>query len=251
MKSNTSLLFLLYALINLFILVNTDKVEDQNGPRNAKVYKCRNTGNYTSTSYKNNIKSALYVVAKNIAANNGFYHSTAGTTEPVNAVGLCPGFLRSNFCEECVNSTIPLLETNCPNQKEGVAWVKECMIRYSDRKIMGVLDDWFWVHLPALAVARRPAAEMDKALSDLITKLHTQAAGGTSAKKYATGDITYAPDITLTLVMQCTPDLSKEQCTKCLSTTKHTVRTCCSGKTTARMLSPNCYLHYDHIDFRF
>ncbi|KAI3515340.1 hypothetical protein L1887_14204 [Cichorium endivia] len=125
MKSTMSFLFLLQTLI---IVVSAFKPPPL-PPEDINVYRCRNTGNYTSTNYKNNLISALSAVAKNIRAHDGFYISSAGTTtEQVNAVALCPIYLNSLLCEVCVNKSIPLLQTNCPNQKEGVTWVANCML---------------------------------------------------------------------------------------------------------------------------
>ncbi|KAI3515344.1 hypothetical protein L1887_14211 [Cichorium endivia] len=245
MKSTMSFLFLLQTLINVVSAFKPPPIP----PEDINIYRCRNTGNYTSTNYKNNLISALSAVAKNIGAHGGFYQSSAGTTEQVNAVALCPSYLNAFFCESCVNKSIPLLQKNCPNQKEGVTWVASCMVRYSDRKISGVLDDWVWVHLPKDPIVAK-VRELDQAVSDLASRLQTQAAGGTSLKKFASGNTTYGMEkVDLYAAMQCTPDLSKEQCTKCLFSTMLTVHSCCSGKLGARMLSPNCYFRYDHDQF--
>ncbi|KAL4573016.1 hypothetical protein LXL04_019809 [Taraxacum kok-saghyz] len=122
------------------------------------------------------------------------------------------------------------------------------MVRYSGRKISGALDDWFWVSLVEKVTVNKPR-EMDKALNTLVNKLQGEAAGG--SKKYASGNMSYAPDLFLTVhaVMQCTPDLSKEQCSKCLKSTIVTLLKCCSGKIAARVLSPSCYLRYDNEKF--
>ncbi|KAI3495237.1 hypothetical protein L1887_37478 [Cichorium endivia] len=246
MKSIISFLFLLQPMINV-VNLSMAKVQPENN-----IYKCRNTGNYTTANYEKNLMSALDGVANNIAAHKGFYHSSSGANEPVNAVGLCPGYITPDNCALCVRNSIILLRSNCQKQKEGVTWISTCMVRYSDRKILGVLDDWVWVHLPDPRTVAR-VREMDQALFKLATRLQAQVAGGSSLQKFAYGQLKYAPDSiannTLYAAMQCTPDLSKLLCTKCLLSIMLTVTACCSGKVSAAMLSPNCYLRYDHDKF--
>ncbi|GKV39958.1 hypothetical protein SLEP1_g47651 [Rubroshorea leprosula] len=49
-------------------------------------------------------------------------------------------------------------------------------------------------------------------------------------------------------MMQCTPDLSHENCSACLATASDRMRTFCYGNTGCRILQPSCFLRYE-IDF--
>ena len=89
--------------------------------------------------------------------------------------------------------------------------------------------------------------QFDKALSDLMKKLQVQAAGGTD-KKSAFGTADYENKLVYG-AMQCTADLSKELCTKCLQKIIVAHRSCCSGRRAARMLSPNCFFSYSGDDY--
>ncbi|KAL4563109.1 hypothetical protein LXL04_027142 [Taraxacum kok-saghyz] len=114
-----------------------------------------------------------------------------------------------------------IVQNKCPNQKEGVIWGSNCMLRYSDRKILGVLDNWTWVFLPESSKSSSVDV-FDKNMANMILKM----------KK----------DIYIYAVMQCTPHCPR--CDKCLMSILVSQHGCCSGKTGAKMLSPSCYFSY-------
>ncbi|CAH1448345.1 unnamed protein product [Lactuca virosa] len=187
MKSIISIVFLLQTIINAVNLTTAQFPEEP-------VFRCRNTGNYTpSSDYSRNLKAALDAVGKVKKYSGGSFSSSIGTKEAAYAVALCSSVAIKwgGNCNDCITRLTTSLQAKCPNQKEGVMWGSDCMIRYSDRKIIGVKDDWVWILSP----------------------------GGSSRtdKKAAFGTITFPPNnSTIYGAMQCTSDLSKELCTKCL-----------------------------------
>ncbi|KAF5763497.1 putative protein kinase RLK-Pelle-DLSV family [Helianthus annuus] len=215
------------------------------------VYKCRTTHNFTTTSYQQITETALTSLTGNVAKNGGFHHSTAGNTTgtPITAVALCRGDIGPEDCENCVKNSIPSLQRNCPNQTEAAAWYSNCMIRYSDRKIIGIVDNWTFSELFNTARVS-DSGEFDSALSNLTVRLQSEAAGGDSFRKLAVGSVTFGQDsVTIYGIMQCTPDLSKEQCSECLDGAVRELRRCCSGRVAARVFYPNCFVRYSNEHF--
>ncbi|KAK9050078.1 hypothetical protein SSX86_030953 [Deinandra increscens subsp. villosa] len=81
--------------------------------------------------------------------------------------------------------------------------------------------------------------------------LTEQAAGGGDLRKYASGSAIYdGEENALYLAVQCTPDISKGDCIKCLSKASIEIHSCIQ-KTLfhGRVMSTNCYIRYSHIDF--
>ncbi|MFS7937477.1 putative Gnk2-like domain-containing protein [Helianthus anomalus] len=93
-----------------------------------------------TTSYQQIIETTLTSLTGNVAENGGFHHSTAGNTT-ITAVALCRGDIGPEDCENCMKTSTPSLQRNYPNQTEAAAWYSNCMIRYSDRKIVGSCAD--------------------------------------------------------------------------------------------------------------
>ncbi|KAK1430633.1 hypothetical protein QVD17_13515 [Tagetes erecta] len=205
--------FLLQAITN-----NNSVTVPQSQSLNFGVYKCRNTSNFTSIAYQTSLQTALNSLPGNVAYHGGFYRSTVGNSSntPVNALALCHGDIGPEACEECVKISIPSLRRNCRNQKEAAAWYTNCIVRYSDREMIGVLDSWTFDELSNTATVSNNG-DFDNALNNLTIRLQVQIAAGDSFRKLAVGSVTYGSELfTIYGIIQCTPDLSKDQCSKCL-----------------------------------
>ncbi|KAL7592997.1 hypothetical protein Lser_V15G32121 [Lactuca serriola] len=245
MKSIISIAFLLQAIINAVNLTTAQFPEEP-------VFRCRNTGNYTpSSDYSRNLKAALDAVGKVKKYSGGSFSSSNGVKEAAYAVALCSGVAIKwgGNCNDCITRLTTSLQAKCPNQKEGVMWGSDCMIRYSDRKIIGVKDDWIWILSPGLGTIFNKV-QFDKGVIDLMTRLQGEAAGGTN-KKDAFGTITFPPNnSTIYGAMQCTSDLSKELCTKCLQSIILSYHPCCGGIMAGRMYSPSCYFTFSLEEYK-
>ncbi|KAI3777317.1 hypothetical protein L1987_47117 [Smallanthus sonchifolius] len=115
------------------------------------------------------------------------------------------------------------------------------MVRYSTgRKILSVLDDWEWFHLGSRTYVK--AVELQKTMDSLLKE---EATGGDALRKYARGNVNYDGDeLALYVAMQCTPDLSKADCVKCLSKANHK-----SGNVTAvwKPVTPVILINYRRL----
>ncbi|GLT65398.1 hypothetical protein SLA2020_378340 [Shorea laevis] len=118
----------------------------------------------------------------------GFYNYSAGENpDKVNAIALCRGDISTDKCRSCVNSTsYDLLHKECPNQNEAVRWPDECIVRYSNRDIFGVMEPQ-----PAFTVyADQNASDVEgfnQVLRSLLDRLRNRAASGNSTRKFAAG----------------------------------------------------------------
>ncbi|KAI3495234.1 hypothetical protein L1887_37474 [Cichorium endivia] len=244
MKSTKPFLFLLQIIVNVSLLAIVQCAD-------YGVYSCNNSRNFTSTAYLNTVQAALSSLPGNTADNREFFNSSAGnnTDEQVNAIAVCRGYIGREACRKCMIDSIKLLPHNCPNQKEAAAWYQACMVRYSDRKILGVLDTWS-PHKVATSATADNISEFNKALTNLTTRLQAKAAGGDSFRKLAVGNVTYGEDsLTIYALMQCSPDLSREQCNKCLNSAITELHDCCSSNVAARVFSTNCIVRYASDEF--
>ncbi|KAK9072326.1 hypothetical protein SSX86_008759 [Deinandra increscens subsp. villosa] len=76
------------------------------------------------------------------------------------------------------------------------------------------------------------AIDLEKGLNTLADKLKRPAAGGGMLQMFASGAIAYGPgprgSWPLYGYMQCTPDIRKEDCMKCLTDATNAIHNCCS-----------------------
>ncbi|GLT90707.1 hypothetical protein SLE2022_086270 [Rubroshorea leprosula] len=209
-------------------------------------------GNFTANSpYRANLNRLFSQLSSDQDFNYGFYNISVGQSpDQVKAIALCRGDQKENACRSCLNETISLLQEVCPRNKEAIAWSELCTVRYSPQKIIGVMevDPYAKLWRTDSQTVPHDVNDFDRALSFLLKNLSVGAATGDSLFKYAAGSTVSSQRIYA--MMQCTPDLSHENCSACLSTASDRMRTFCYGKTGCRILQPSCFLRYE-IDFFF
>ncbi|KAH7569241.1 hypothetical protein JRO89_XS06G0128700 [Xanthoceras sorbifolium] len=208
------------------------------------------SGNYTTKStYQKNLNTLLSSITSNSEINYGFYNFSAGqNSDKVNAIALCRGDVNLDACRSCINDSISQLTQICPNQKEAIGWYDYCMLSYSNRTIFGVKDTsrifYMWNTRNVSSVD-----QFNQVLTTLLESLRSRAASGSSLRKFATGNAT-APDFkTLYALVQCTPDLSKEECSDCLVSVTGLIPECCDGKEGGRVIGPSCNLRFEIYRF--
>ncbi|KAF3450455.1 hypothetical protein FNV43_RR06538 [Rhamnella rubrinervis] len=205
--------------------------------------------NYTTNStYQANLNHLLSTFPPNIytADHTGFFNSIYGqNSDKVYAMGLCRGDVKPEACRSCLNYSTNSIKENCPNQKEAIEWYAECMLRYSNRSIFGVVETnpryWFW----NVYNVTSNVDDFNQVLNTLLSDLKDKAAAGGSLLKHATGNETAPNFQTIYAQLQCTPDLSQTQCTRCLDVAMADIPRCCDGKQSAAIISPSCNLRFE------
>ncbi|PWA73004.1 cysteine-rich receptor-like protein kinase 28 [Artemisia annua] len=233
--------------LNILILAQTDDIDPPH-------HGCDNSSYYNrSSSFERNLNRVL----ANLPLTNsgyGFLNSSSGQgPDVVSAIALCRGDIELNPCGTCVNKAIGNLTQVCPNQKEGSIFYNECMVTYSNENLLGRLTeakypitDWRSENVTAKA---DDVPSFTRDLLNLLNNLTVVAAGGGSLLKYAADTMT-RPNSQVTYgVMQCTPDLSKQQCTNCLKDAVSQMVSQVSGSIGVQVYLPKCNMRYE--DYRF
>ncbi|GKV39951.1 hypothetical protein SLEP1_g47643 [Rubroshorea leprosula] len=210
-------------------------------------------GNFTANSpYEANLNRLFsQLKSSDQDFNYGFYNISVGQSpDQVNAIALCRGDQNENNCRNCLSETISSLQEVCPRNKEAIAWSQQlCTVRYSTRKIIGVMevDPFDKINRFASQSVPLDVNDFDRALSFLLKNLSVGAATGDSLLKFAAGSTVSSQSIYA--MMQCTPDLSHENCSACLATASDRMRTFCYGNTGCRIVQPSCFLKYGIVNF--
>ncbi|KAJ8761635.1 hypothetical protein K2173_004411 [Erythroxylum novogranatense] len=87
--------------------------------------------------------------------------------------------------------------------------------------------------------------QFHQSLNILINRLTNEASSGDSNRKYATGSMLWENLITVYAMVQCTPDLTFDQCNDCLTLASGFIPSCCNGKIGGRVVSFSCQLRYE------
>ena len=210
---------------------------------------CGSNGNYSSNSaYSANLNTTLSSLYTNID-NDGFYNASIGQgADTVNALALCRGDVQLNECRDCVQKAGSNLVDSCPVQKQAFGWEENCTLRYSNATVYASLATApaYYVISPQNVTSPDRFRE---ALRVLLDDLRGRATGGSSARKVAAG-YTTGPDYqTIFSMVQCTPDLTSEDCNSCLDGAISEIPLCCEGKRGARVLRPSCYVRFESTPF--
>ncbi|MBA0638800.1 hypothetical protein Godav_021850, partial [Gossypium davidsonii] len=210
-------------------------------------YSCMETGgNFTiNSTYETNLNRLISSFSANTANDYGFYNLSSGEgSSRVNSIALCRGDVGSGDCLGCINNATTELRSLCPDQREAIIWYDNCMFRYTNRSIFGVVEDdpllYMWNDNNVTDVDA-----FNQSLSTLLDSLINSASSGTSLRKFATGSAQVTPFQTVYALVQCTPDLSQAECTSCLSAAIEFIPECCDRKQGGRVLEPSCNFRFE------
>ncbi|XP_021293790.1 cysteine-rich receptor-like protein kinase 10 isoform X2 [Herrania umbratica] len=205
------------------------------------------TGYYTANSaYERDLSSLFNEISSTTKLNYGFFHSQSGE---VNVIALCRGDVKLNVCTSCLNDTISEMKQRCPRYKEAIGWSEFCMLRYSSRNISKrvELSPQACLLNTQSAVEGNPYEILD-VLKVLLDYLRSRAAAGGTLLKYATSSSSLGAQLWYALV-QCTPDLSEQDCNDCLKAATDGITSCCVGQRGCRVLKPSCNLRFESYPF--
>ncbi|XP_022723493.1 putative receptor-like protein kinase At4g00960 isoform X1 [Durio zibethinus] len=215
-------------------------------------HRCISTaGNYTANStYQANLNNIFSQLTSLTEFNYGFYNLSAGdeNATKVNAIALCRGDINQADCNSCLNDTISELRQRCPFYKEVVGWSEFCMLRYANRDIFGEMED-----SPDACLYNTQdlanANQFHQTLANLLNNLSSQAEAGGPLRKYAADNSSVGVFQIAYALVQCTPDLSEQECGACLTVAKQGIGGCCSEKIGCRVLRPSCFLRFESSPF--
>ncbi|XP_058725221.1 cysteine-rich receptor-like protein kinase 44 isoform X1 [Vicia villosa] len=207
-----------------------------------------NKANYTANStYHKNLNTVLTTLTSNTDINYGFYNFSFGeNNDRVYSIGLCRGDLLPNDCRRCLSGSRSNLTSICPNQREAIFWSEDerCMLRYSDRLILGVMEDvpMFYSNNLNDSVDVNLSNEV---VTTLLGNLTSKAVKGDSRMKYAAGSLPGPKYEVIYGLVQCTPDLSENDCNSCLVENLQQIPGCCKGKIGGRVVRPSCNMRFE------
>ncbi|EOA19269.1 hypothetical protein CARUB_v10000402mg [Capsella rubella] len=201
----------------------------------------------------------------NVITNGGFYNASFGRDSKnsrVYVVALCRRGYEDQACKTCLEHVIDDTKPNC-RRKESYSWVTHqpddvsCSIRYTNRSTFGKLE------LTPVVINANPD-NLDPSISKNMTMFNKEwiamanrtleaasTADTSSVLKYYNAtrtEFTQIPDVYA--LMQCTPDLSQGDCTRCLrDCVNEFLQSQYWGRKGAGISRPSCYFRWDLYSF--
>ncbi|XP_074307563.1 cysteine-rich receptor-like protein kinase 25 isoform X2 [Silene latifolia] len=210
---------------------------------------CANTTFPANSLYKANLNTVLNSLSTHVAkTHSGFYITESGnrTKDAVYGFYLCRGDQNASSCADCVTTatTTDLPNTYCPSSKVAVIWYDECMVRYSNESLFGKME----VDPRVLLLGDSHTGNVtlfNNVVLKTMNGLVAPTANNQSGIKFTTKMVNFTKSDTLYAMEQCAPDLSTDDCTRCLTIAISRLRI----KEGSRTLQPSCYIQYETYPF--
>ncbi|MBA0627036.1 hypothetical protein Godav_004590 [Gossypium davidsonii] len=214
-------------------------------------YFCSNATTLTGNIvYAANVDQLFSYLSTNATEHDGFFNTTAGQ-EPNMVYGLflCRGDARPEICRDCINLAAADVVKLCPNQSWAIIWYNKCMLRYSNRSIFSSMAERPNVSLSYRVGAMEPY-RFNRLVATVMKDIATRAPNATSrTKKFATKEATFNAFQTLYSLAQCTPDISSEDCYRCLQDAIADLQFHLGGKQSGFAMYPSCTAQYQTSPF--
>ncbi|XP_031483658.1 cysteine-rich receptor-like protein kinase 10 [Nymphaea colorata] len=208
-------------------------------------YSCPGNATYaTNSTYQANLESLISSLAATAFFNNGFSREYKGSfPDQLMGLALCRGDATPDDCRNCIAVAGRLTLQICANKKSAVLWTVHCLLRYSNESFFGLVDSQNEMTLMNTDPLRTPKAFDQQVVSLLRNLTQSATRSNGSSLMYNTGSITYTNSSSSTTVyglVQCTRDLSLQDCNYCLMNGVASLSKCCSHSLGARFLTGSC-----------
>lgn len=206
---------------------------------------CHNNVSYaTDSEYERNLNSVMTRLIKDSS------HTGFNTSENGQVYGLvqCRGDTTPDQCYICSQKANATLRQICRNACGGFIWFEDenCFLRYENYSFFGQLDTTdHWYVWNDNNVSASPDVFI-KAVNSLFNKLVDKATSGSTL--YASGTTTDSLSRRIYGLVQCTRDMSIDNCTSCLQNTINVI-TLNSERQGARGWVGSCIVRYEIYSF--
>ncbi|XP_057953161.1 cysteine-rich repeat secretory protein 38-like [Malania oleifera] len=198
-------------------------------------------------TYDANLKKVLDNLSMN-TPKTGFANNSAGGYKDNEAFGLalCRGDTNSTDCKNCIADARTELHNQCGNNRSAIVWFDCCLLRYSDKSFFGMIDEKNSVYLINVFNLTNSTSFVNTTL-DFLSGLSRQAVK--SEKLYYAGKEKPSEFPTLYGLVQCSRDLTTENCTTCLDDAIRDISKYSANRKGGRTLYASCNVRYEIYPF--
>ncbi|XP_061354614.1 cysteine-rich receptor-like protein kinase 10 [Gastrolobium bilobum] len=209
---------------------------------------CSTSSNYENgSSFQNNLNNLLFSLPSNASISKSYNTSFGVASDRVYGLYMCLDYVSNETCKNCLATAIEDIVKLCPQAEEAVVWEEVCQLRYSNNNFMGRLNVTGNIGKDNQQNISEPE-KFQYAVNKILSNITDMASFNVSANMYATGEVPFEDKIIYALV-QCSRDLSANDCNSCLQSAIKDIPGCCYGSIGARVLSRSCYLRYEFYPF--
>ncbi|KAJ4905722.1 putative cysteine-rich receptor-like protein kinase 39 [Raphanus sativus] len=214
----------------------------------------------SNSSYAQNRRDVFSNLANNVVTNGGSYNASVGQyPNKVYVLGLCARDHKQTACSSCVERLTLETQRDCPNIMDSFVWGSDdedrvsCLVRSSNQSF-GNLE----LEPPVTGISADqigPSINMTLFMQqwEYIVNMTLEAAtkpDTSSVHKYYSAlkaEFTALPNVSM--LMQCTPDITSQDCKQCLGVCVTYFREQFRGKRGGMVSLPSCFFRWDLFSF--
>ncbi|XP_072955768.1 uncharacterized protein [Typha angustifolia] len=197
----------------------------------------------TNSTYQSNLHRLLTKLPS-VASPSGFSIIPEGQPpDQVFGLALCRGDVFPSQCKSYLSTAVDGIISRCPVGKTAAIWYDKCLVRYSSVNFSSVDDTAFRRILYNVGDISKP--ESFEGLYMALMGDLTQKAAYNSDRMFAVEKANYTSSVKLYGLVQCTRDLTGEECYQCLHLSLTQMLQCCWGKQGGAVLAYSCYLRFE------
>ncbi|KAG5234761.1 receptor protein [Salix suchowensis] len=223
-EKTIQLLWLCFFISNLLDLAHADP------PYKA----CSNIS--ANSQFQKNLEIILSYLRSNASVSKLYSTSTGNDHDRIYAQYMCLNYVTNDNCRACIATASDVIMQLCPEDKEAVVWEEICQLRYSNQSFLGHLDVSGNIALDNKEDLENPA-QFILVVNETLNDLAKTVAFNSSTNMYATREAAFTNTDTLYALMQCSTDLSQDDCNTCLRIAMANISSCCSASRGGRVLS--------------
>ncbi|KAK7842558.1 cysteine-rich receptor-like protein kinase 25 [Quercus suber] len=209
---------------------------------------CSNTTIGSPVQY--NLNNLFLSLHSNASVSKFYYTSIGNGPDRLFGLYMCLIYITNGSCQDCITMASTDLTKLCPEAREAVIWEELCEVRYSYKdfydQYMSNVTGHLFTQINMMNISE--PEQYRSIVNDTLGDLTKQAAFGSLANMYATGEVPFI-DRTIYALVQCSGNLSAENCNSCLHIAITEILTCCYSAIGARVMSTSCYLRYEVYPF--
>nr|GLL24005.1 cysteine-rich receptor-like protein kinase 10 isoform X3 [Ipomoea trifida] len=210
-----------------------------------------NRGDYKANStFDNNLKSLLGSLPARAAQNEGFYNASVGDgADRVLGRALCRGDINSTDCQNCLEKASEEIKRQCQTREAVIRYDQRCKLEYGSTLLKRYNGKYLESNKDKKNVSADPS-QFSQALKDLMDHLSEEAAYN-SRLMFAAQSRKFSEQITIYGLVQCTRDLSNEECRVCLESASGDLDGCCGSHEGGTVYSAACSVRFEIYQFYY
>ena len=210
---------------------------------------CSQTANYTANSpLEINLKALLNSFPQDTST-SGFFNGSLGDdpNDQIYMQAMCRGDLTQNQCKFCIKNACQEIFKLCKTM-DAIIWMESCQVRYSYSMFFSSMT-YAGRYIDNEGKTKVDPAKSSAVLWGLIDELSYQAAYNDSRKMFAVGKTKMSGNKAMYGLVQCTRDISPDDCRSCLNSAFTDLDGCCSALQGGMIVSNNCVMRFEMYRF--